>query len=179
MPILAQFYRHRFTSDYGHFVFVAMAMADGRAYMRIVGSEGEAVIKKTLTYADYGGAAVVCINDSGGVGWYWHATEGKWKRSDLHMYLHSAVHSKTEFERVFGQLPEPPIDDVQVDEAPVQPPLLWRSADEIEKEWENEKLGSARAIQLEAEIKALYAGVRAQLGPEWKAVLEDFDKFDC
>jgi hypothetical protein len=62
---------------------------------------------------------------------------------------------------------------------PIQSPTIWRCADEIEKEWEKEEPGNARAIQLEAEVKALYAGARAQLGPEWKGVLEELDKLDC
>jgi hypothetical protein len=101
---------------------------------------------KKLLYADYEGTPVVSIKDSGGCGWFWHETEGKWKRCHLHMVLRSALRSKAAWEEAFGPqpLPQSLIDEVEIDESPLQPAVVRRCADEIEEEWEKETLGSAR-----------------------------------
>jgi hypothetical protein len=40
---------------------------------------------KKLVYAENEDVPVIIIKDSGGVGWFWHQLEGKWKRCDLHI----------------------------------------------------------------------------------------------
>jgi hypothetical protein len=95
------------------------------------------------------------------------------------MILKSRLLSKTVWQRVFGSLPPLPrsmIDEVEIDEAPLQPPIVWRCGDEIEEEWKKERLGSLRARQLQAEMKALYAGAQARLGPEWQGILEELKR---
>jgi hypothetical protein len=134
---------------------------------------------KKLVYADYEDVPVIIIKDSGGVGWFWQQIEGKWKRCDLHTVLKSRLCSKAERERIFGPLPPLPrsmIDEVEIDETPLQPPIVWRCGDEIEEEWKKERLGSLRSRQLQAEMKALYAGAQARLGPEWQGIIEELKK---
>jgi len=136
-------------------------------------------VTKKLVCADNEDVPVIIIKDSGGVGWFWHQLEGKWKRCDLDMILKSHLCSKAEWERMFGPLPSLPrsmIDEVEIDETPLQPPIVWRCGDEIEEEWNKERLGSLRSRQLQAEMKALYAGAQARLGPEWQGILEDLKK---
>jgi hypothetical protein len=135
---------------------------------------------KTLIYAAYDGdVPVISIKDSGGVGWFWHSLEGRWKRCDLHLYLRSKLCPKREWESMFGPIPPLPrsmIDEAEIDESPLEPPVVWRCGDEIEEEWEKEKPGSARARQLQAEMKAPYAGVWASRGPEWQGIVEKLEK---
>ena len=87
-------------------------IATKKAYMNWEGLMTE----KKLSYGAYDGhvlTPVICIKDSGGIGWFWAGD--KWKRCDLDEYLHSVGRSKAQFEDLFGQLPEPPIDEVEID----------------------------------------------------------------